>query len=397
MFVKMIEIQNKIDCCGCNACADVCTHNAIAFRIDNEGFWYPKVDESKCVSCGLCDSVCPMLNSELGDNYRREPRVVAAYAKNEEIRLDSTSGGLHSTIASKFYAKGGYVGGAIFNDDHSVKHFISDKVEDLERIRSSKYLQSNMTGLYREVRLLLREGKEVFFCGTPCQIQALHNFLRKKYSNLITCDFVCLGVNSPKVFLSYMNMLERRFNSKATKIKFKNKDRGWHNFSLRVDFADGQAYCEDKSHDYYFVGYCKDHLFVRPSCYNCQFRKFPHHSDITLADFWGIEKLDQSMDQDKGTSLLFINTLQGDAVFSTVKDDVRWKEFTIGDVQRVYPGMFKNTPVPDKKRRCVFFEDLNSLPFDKVAKKNFSLSSVEDGFILWLKSFYAKMTNLIKK
>ena len=166
------------------------------------------------------------------------------------------------------------------------------------QIRSSKYLQSNAEGIYRHIQSLLKQDKLVFFCGTPCQIKALHLFLRKDYENLITCDFVCRGVNSPKVFLSYMKMLEKEFKSTATNIKFKAKDEGWHNFSMRVKFANGKEYCKNRWQDLFFIGYLQNGVFTRPSCFACRFKGFPRTSDITLADFWGIENIDPSMDQD---------------------------------------------------------------------------------------------------
>ncbi len=391
----MIYIKNKVDCCGCNACGDVCVHHAITFRTDVEGFWYPEVDKEKCVECGLCEQVCPMLNSMTFSGCNKEPQVIAAYTKDEDIRLDSTSGGLHSMMAKEWYAEEGYVGGAIFQHDHTVRHFISNNEEDLERIRSSKYLQSDMSGLYKEVRSLLKDGKQVFFCATPCQIQALRNFLRKDYSNLVTADFVCLGVNSPKVFLAYIDMLERKYKSKAVWIKFKNKRWGWHNFSIRVDFANGITYCKDKSHDSYFIGYL-GHLFTRPSCYACPFRKFPHYSDITMADFWGIEILEPTMDQDKGTSLLFINTEKGQRMFDKVKESVVWKYFTMDDVKRVYPVLFRHTPMKLGLREA-FFSELGKHPFEYVANKYFTMPTWKRRVRFQIKRIAKKIIHLISK
>lgn len=386
----MIQITDKAKCCGCNACGDICAHHAITFQTDIEGFWYPVVDKEKCVDCGLCEKVCPMLSQTSSAVYNEVPQVIAAYTKDEAIRMDSTSGGLHSTMAKEWYTEGGYVGGAVFQQDHTVRHLISNNEGDLDRIRSSKYLQSDMSGLYKEVCGLLKKGEKVFFCATPCQIQALHNFLRKDYPNLLTADFVCLGVNSPKVFLAYMDMLERKYKSKAVRIKFKNKRWGWHNFSIRVDFANGKTYCKDKSHDPYFVGYCTNHLFTRPSCYVCPFRKFPHHSDITLADFWGIEKLEPSMDQDKGTSLLFINTDKGKRMFNKVRESVIWKQFTMDDVKHVYPNMFEHTPM-EHGSRGAFFSELGKRPFEYVANKYFSMPTWKRRLMSYVKRIAKKI------
>ena len=368
----MIDISNKEDCCGCNACGDICAHSAISFKTDHEGFWYPEVDKDKCVDCGLCEKVCPVIQPAQNVIRYEVPIVYAAYAKDEEIRLDSTSGGLHSMFAQLFYANNGFVGGAIYQDNHLVKHIVSSDPAKLKEIRSSKYLQSNMEGQYKEVKRLLIEGKDVLYCGCPCQIQALHKFLRKDFENLTTCDFICRGVNSPKVFLKYMEMLEKEYGAKATKIKFKNKKWGWHNFSLRVNFANGKEYCKDRWHDLFFIGYLLAGNFTRPSCYNCHFKGFPQKADITLADFWGIENLDIKMDQDKGTSLVMINSEKGKRLFYAIKDKIIFKEFTLEEAKKGNPALSSSLESA-KPNRKQFFEDLDKYSFDKVAKRHFPL------------------------
>ncbi len=368
----MISINNKVDCCGCNACGDICAKHAISFEIDNEGFWYPKVDQNLCVDCGLCDKVCPVQNKASHVERYNEPQVFAAYSKDEAIRLDSTSGGIHSMLAIKMYEKNAYVGGAVYNPDHTVSQIVDNNPERLPEIRSSKYLQSNAEGVYKEIRSLLIKGKNVFFCGCPCQIHALYNFLGKEYDNLVTCDFICRGVNSPKVFLRYMEMLERQYGSKATKIKFKNKKWGWHNFSLRVNFENGQEYCKDRWHDLFFIGYLQSGNFARPSCYKCSFKGFPQKADITLADFWGIEKIDSSMDQDKGTSLVMVNSDKGQHLFDAIKEKIVWRQFTMDDAREGNPAMVGSLKSV-KPNRTEFFYDLDILPFEEVAKNYFPL------------------------
>ena len=373
----MIQINDKKDCCGCNACGDVCPKQAIRFVIDDEGFWYPEVDMQKCIDCGLCEKVCPQLGH--ADHVVRydEPRVFAAYNKDEAVRIDSTSGGIHSVLAGQMYSKNAYVGGAVYNEDHTCSQIIDNNPERLSEIRSSKYLQSNSEGVYKQIKEKLRNGDEVFFCACPCQIQALYKFLgNKEYENLTTCDFICRGVNSPKVFLKYMEMLERQFGSKATKIKFKAKEWGWHNFSMRVNFANGQEYCKDRWHDLFFIGYLQAGNFTRPSCYDCKFKGFPQKADITLADFWGIEKIDATMDQDKGTSMVMVNSPKGQALFDSIKDSIEWKQFTMDDARMGNPAMEQSlsSAAPN---RVAFFHDLDRMPFEKVAKKYFPVPSTK--------------------
>lgn len=368
----MIDIQNKVDCCGCNACGDICGKHAISFETDNEGFWYPIVDKDLCVDCGLCDKVCPIQNKAKHVGRYSEPIVFAAYTKDEAIRLDSTSGGIHSMLATKMYEKNAYVGGAVYNPDHTVSQIVDDNPKRLPEIRSSKYLQSNAEGVYKEIRSLLIKGKNVFFCGCPCQIHALYNFLGKEYENLVTCDFICRGVNSPKVFLKYMDMLERHYGAKATAIKFKNKKWGWHNFSMRVNFENGKEYCKDRWHDLFFIGYLQAGNFTRPSCYECHFKGFPQKADITLADFWGIEKVDSLMDQDRGTSLVMVNSDKGMDLFNSIKENIEWRQFTMEDARAGNPAM-DGSLSSAKPNRDAFFNDLNKMQFDRVAQKYFPL------------------------
>lgn len=369
-FEIMIEIKNKIDCTGCNACGDVCPKDCITFKCDSEGFWYPHVDTTRCIECNLCVKVCPVINPDTKIRRYVKPIVFAAYSKDEEIRLDSTSGGIFSILANKIYDNNGYVGGAVYNEDHTVSHIISSDRSDLQRIRSSKYLQSSLSGQFTQVKQLLDKRHAVIYCGAPCQIQGLYKFLKKDYPNLFTCDFICRGVNSPKVFLKYMDMLERKFGAKATYIKFKNKRWGWHNFSMKVNFENGNEYCQDRYHDLFFVGYLQSGCFARPACYECKFKGFPQKADITLADFWGIEKLDKSMDQDRGTSLVMINSDKGKELFNSVKNRIEYKEFSIEEAGLDNPAMVDSLSVKYGDRDS-FFSDLNVLPFEDVAKKHF--------------------------
>lgn len=370
----MINIENKTDCCGCQACGDICPHHAISFKTDNEGFWYPEIDKDVCVDCGLCDRVCPMLTSTENICRYEDANVYAAYSKDENIRVDSTSGGLYSMLAMEILNNRGRIGGAIYNDDHTVSQIVTSEENMLKEIRSSKYLQSSSVGVYKEIQRLIREGENILYCGCPCQIHALYNYLGNDYENLTTCDFVCRGVNSPKVFLKYMEMLESQYKAKATHIKFKAKKWGWHNFSMRVNFANGKEYCKDRWHDLFFIGYLQSGNFARPSCYECPFKGFPQKADITLADFWGIEKIDPTMDQDMGTSLVMINSAKGTTLFDKIKDDIVWRRFSMNEARQGNPAIDTSLS-SDSSNRVQFFKDVDKLPFDKLANKYFPVPS----------------------
>lgn len=391
----MIDIQDKVECMGCNACGDICPKECISFPTDNEGFWYPKVDLNKCIDCHLCEKVCPIIKP--ADFVKRfdVPRVFAAYTKDDDIRTDSTSGGIHSTLAKAMYKRHAFIGGAVYNEDHTCSHILSNDPTMLPQIRSSKYLQSSLEGQYKEIKDKLKAGEQVLYCGAPCQIQALYKFLRKEYDNLTTVDFICRGVNSPKVFKAYVNMLEKQYGSKATEIKAKNKKWGWHNFSLRVNFENGEEYCKDRWHDPFFVGYLQYGNFTRPSCYDCRFKGFPQKADITLADFWGIENLDKSMDQDRGTSLVMVNSSKGMALFDEIKPDIVWKEFTLDDAKAGNPALTSSLEAtrPDRDE---FFDALDKMPFDKVADRYFPMPTLKRKLKKKVKKILRPIKKLIK-
>lgn len=370
----MIKITDKKDCCGCNACYVVCPKKCISIPVDNEGFWYPEVNEAECVDCKLCEAVCPILNKsqEVVERYHR-PIVYAAYHKDEAIRLDSTSGGAFSAFATHVFNSGGYVGGAIYEETHLVSHIVTNDGGKLPELRSSKYLQSDATAIYRNVKQKLKQGEKVLVCGTPCQISALYHYLGHDDENLITCDFICRGVNSPKVFLKYLNMLERQYKAKAIHIKFKNKTFGWHRFSMKVDFSNGKSYCKDRYHDAFFVGYLQVGNFARPSCYSCQFKGSSKMADITLADFWGIEKIDCSMDQDKGTSLVMLNSHKGETFFNEVSSVLTFKRFSYEQAGIANASLYQSLTT-NRGDRKAFFSALDKYPFEKISKRFFPLS-----------------------
>lgn len=365
----MIHVTDKAVCCGCNACGDICTHEAIRFVTDREGFWYPEVDVAKCVDCGLCERVCPIIHIEdLRKNDLAEPKCYAAEHKNLEVVFDSTSGGLFSALAEVMYRGGGYVGGAVFNDDFSVRQFISNDRHDLPRIRSSKYLQSHFDGFYRQVKDLLRKGEHVLVCGSPCQMAALRAFLGKDYDNLIIADYICRGINSPKVWRKYLDSFEERYGSKVVYCKAKSKEYGWRNLTQKVILADGRHMYETSQQSAFTKGYLRTNAYCRPSCYACHFKGYPRMADITLADFWGIERIDSSMEKNLGTSLVMINSQKGMAYFEKVKARIHYVEVPFHEAEKGNPAL--NLPLAAPKvDREAFFADLDRMTFTQLAEK----------------------------
>lgn len=372
----MIQINDKSKCCGCNACGDVCPKDAICFKTDIEGFWYPEVEKDKCVECGLCEKVCPELHiNELKKNDYDKPVTIAAINKNMRVRWDSTSGGAFSALADTMYEEGGYVSGAIYNEDFSVRNYISNNPDDLQKLRSSKYLQSNAEGIYSQIRDLLRAGEKVLACGTPCQMAALRSFLHKDYENLIIVDFICRGVNSPKVYRKYLDSLERQYGGKVVYVKAKNKELGWRNLTRKVVFDNGKVYYGVRMDDDFRRGY-HTNVFCRPSCYHCQYKGFPRMADITIADYWGIEKVDKNLDNNIGTSMILLNSRKGIEYFEKVKDKLEWEETKFESILPGNIALLKSIE-PAKIDRKLFFEDLDRGTFDDVVRKYFPKNNTE--------------------
>lgn len=369
----MIQISSKEQCCGCKACGDICPKQAISFVTDIEGFWYPKVDESKCINCGLCEKVCPILNiDQLKKNdYEKPARTIAAVNRNMRVRWNSTSGGAYTALAEEMLEQGGYISGAVYNKDFSVKSIVTNNPDDLERLRSSKYLQSNTADLHKSIRQLLQNGEKVLACGTPCQMAALRSFLRKDYDNLIIVDIICRGVNSPKVYRAYLDSLEKKYNSKVVYVKAKNKELGWRNLTRKVTFENGQSYYGVFMDDDFRRGY-HTNVYCRPSCYSCQFKGFPRMADITIADYWGIEKVDKNLDMNIGTSMMLLNSNKGIAYFEKIKDKLEYRETPFESI--LEGNIALRVPIePAKIDRRSFFEDLDSHDFDYVTQKYFPL------------------------
>lgn len=359
-----------VDCCGCNACGDVCAHQAITFQTDHEGFWYPEVDKDKCTDCHLCEKVCPIINvKNLKKNDLPESICYAAEHKNLEVVFDSTSGGLFSALADMMYKSGGYVGGAVFNEDFkSVRQYISNDKKDLPRLRSSKYLQSSLQGFYCQVRDLVRAGENILVCGSPCQMAALRSFLRKDYDNLIIVDYICRGINSPKVWGKYIDSFEERYGHKVVYAKAKSKEYGWRNLTQKVILDNGKHYYETRTQSNFTKGYLQTGVYCRPSCYDCKFKGYPRIADITLADFWGIENVNRSLEKNLGTSLVMINSKKGEVFFEQVKKRINYVQVPFNSIEEGNRSLNLSVD-PPKVNREEFFADLDRMSFLQIAAK----------------------------
>lgn len=374
------------DCTGCSACANICPKNAITMVSDECGFKYPKIDNNKCINCGMCKKICPIINS-INNDKKTIPYVYAGWSKDDTTRYTSTTGGMFTELTKPIIENGGYVVGASYNEENMVEHKMVNSLDGLNELKQSKYLQSDMISVYKETKEKLEAGKLVSFCGAPCQIAGLYNFLRKKYDNLLTIEFICRGMNSPKAYKSWLKEIENIENKKVKRVWFKYKENGWKKSPkcTRVDFNDNTYKVYNDKDNLYMRGYLEHNLYIRPSCGNCHFNGLPRQADITLADFWGInEELDAD---DKGTSLILINSDIGMKYFSAVEDKIFYKEKKLEDI---YKGnICFNNSVKINKDSYKFLTELNENNFSSLIKKYDKVSI--------LKKIILKFRRVLKK
>lgn len=343
----MINITDKHNCCGCNACGDICPKLAISFKYDNEGFWYPEVDMQKCIDCGLCEKTCPCLNVK---DAKLPINVYAAVNPNDETRKESSSGGVFWMLVEKTIRDGGVVFGAAFDKEWMICHSSAETLVEAEKFRGSKYVQSRVNGCYKKAQEALKQGRKVLFSGTACQIAALKAYLRNDCDNLLTVDVVCHGVPSPGIWNEYIKTLSK---SKAlTKIVFRDKRTGWRNYDFSVQFSDSTELKESHNKNLYMQGFLHD-LYLRPSCHSCQFKAGKCGSDLTLGDFWGIEKVVPEMNDDCGVSIVLINTLKGKDEINALP--ISYKEVRLEDAIKGNPCI--SMTAPENKWRSEFMAE----------------------------------------
>lgn len=365
----MIKIENKENCCGCWACANICPKDAITMVEDEKGFKYPKIDKEKCINCGLCEKVCPIINNK---SVKREVKAYACFNKNLETRMNSSSGGIFSLIANYILDLNGIVFGAQFDKEFNVVHSYIDNKKDLYKFQCSKYVQSEIGDTYRKAKELLDNDKYVLFTGTPCQIEGLYKFLRKDYDKLYTQDFICHGVPSPRVWRKYLKETNNKYSAQPKKISFRSKDNSWQDFELKIQYKNN-VYRNTQGKDTYLRAFLND-ICLRDSCYKCNFKKKNRVSDITLADFWGIDNIDKSMNDDKGTSLVVVNSDKGKELFEKLKDNMEYKEVNLDDAIKYNMNMI--TSVKMNKNREKFFNELDETDLDSLVKKYIKKRSI---------------------
>ena len=372
-------ICDKEICTGCGACAQRCPLQCVEMVVDEEGFKRPLIDSSRCSSCGLCKKICPAANKFKDSG--KEPKAFAAINSDEKIRLSSSSGGVFTALAESIINDGGVVVGAALDDNNRVVHKLCRSKDELGLLRGSKYVQSDGGDTFIQTKDLLESGIPVLYTGTPCQIDGLYAFLGKEYSNLYTQDIICHGVPSPMIWQKYLLENEKKADSKAVGVSFRDKRSGWQKYSLNIKFENGGEHVKTVTQDAYMRGFIS-HLYLRPSCSICSSKQIHRRSDITLADFWGIEE-EHIFNDNKGSSAVMVHTKKGEELLSKASKSLKLVE---SDFEKVIANNRSyNLSSKSSRFRCEFF---------KTVSKNSVCSSVDkyygNGFVSKLRGAISK-------
>ncbi len=354
-------------CCGCTACLEACPAGAISMKRDREGFLYPVIREDSCIRCGLCERVCAFKADQRekhtsckADRFE-EPLVYAVRHRDLDVRMASRSGGIFTALTDEWLAAGGVIYGCVLDEHFQAYHMRTESAADRDRMRGSKYIQSDLGDIFRNVREDLKSGREVLFSGTSCQVAGLRRFLNGNPENLFCVDIVCHGVPSPAAWKKYLQWQEEKRGLKAVSVDFRNKrDFGWKDHVESIYFSDGS-----RTDSTVFKNLFYGHWILRPSCFSCPYKDVMHPGDITIADYWGIDKAAPGFSDNKGVSLVLVNTPEGDVMFRKVSDALDFRETDLA--LSMQPPL--QAPFPEPADRYRFWNEFYSKPFGYLARK----------------------------
>ncbi len=353
----MVDIKDKKNCCGCWVCADICPKQCISMTEDEEGFRYPVVDKDVCINCHACENVCPVIHAE-PDKPNDKQRAFLLQHKNKQVLHDSASGGAFTAIASYVIRKGGVVFGAAYTDNFVVCHQYVESIEDLWKFRNSKYVQSEMRDAYAQAKTFLKQGRMVCFSGVPCQLEGLLRYLRKPYDNLFTVDVLCHSITSPKVFRMYVDWQKQKYGNDISNIMFRDKTPFGYKYSqMSVYRHEKQVYKEGVDTDVYLRSFFTD-VNVRPSCYDCKFKKQHHLTDFSIWDCFDVYKFSKAFDNDKGVTRLLANTDKAMTIINEMKTDATIMEIPVNAAVEGVHEMFHSVKM--SRRRHVFFNAVSA-------------------------------------
>jgi coenzyme F420-reducing hydrogenase beta subunit len=362
MVNRMINL-NSTKCTGCTACEQICPQHCIEMIEDSKGFLYPEINFENCNECKLCEKICPEINQK-EKNRNRSFKNYAVKHISENVRFSSSSGGFFTALYESIINTGGIVYGVRFDKKMKVVHSKADCVDDCILFRGSKYVQSDKGQTFGNVKKDLKKGLLVLFTGTPCEVSGLNSFLQKKYENLITCDIICHGVPSPGVWQDYLSYVKSNSKSNLVSFAFRNKELGWRNPAIKTKYFDNS--CEilpvaENLFGYYF----QRDLVFRPCCHECRYANLSRSSDITMGDFWLINKVDSNFDDDKGISQVLINTEKGSSVFQTLFESIIFEEKNVEEGLQI--NLRRPTPICAESE--LFWNKYVNEGFDSVVKR----------------------------
>lgn len=392
----MIKIDNKLDCCGCSACYNKCPKNCITMESDEEGFLYPKINETLCVNCGLCEQVCPLINPPKVNEGERKSVVVRI--KNKDTLQSSTSGGFFTAVAKYVLACGGVVCAATYSDQWVVFHdFIENYDEEiLKNYRGSKYVQSELNDCFDRIRKFCESGRLVCFIGTTCQVSGLKKFLGDN-ENLIAVDLVCHGTPSPKLFQKYVEYQKTKYNSDIVNISFRNKTYGYHSGTMKIEFSNGKIYYGSARVDYMLKSFFKE-IASRPICYSCPFKTLERSSDFTIYDCWHISELvETKKDDDCGYTNVILQSVKAEKILNELRDYLEIYEVRTDLAVKLDGKMVLNSAKPHE-RRNEFYKELDAHDLDEHINMFIPVSKI-DRMIEKSKKFLYKtrLMNFFKK
>lgn len=358
-----MKLVKKNKCSGCSACYNVCPKKAIFMIEDCEGFKYPTINDNLCIDCGLCNRVCPAMNKPKAEEVTT---CYVAYNNNLDARLTSSSGGIFDLLAKKFMLYNDYVAGACFDDKLVLNHELTNDINNINKLKGSKYIQSNINLLYQEIKEKLKINK-VLFVGTPCQVAGLKSFLGIGDKNLYTVGIFCHGVPSNKVFYKYIHDLEYKNKKKVNNYHFRNKNFGWKNYCIIAKFDSKDYIINHKKDD--FMKFFLQNIILRPSCYQCEFKLKNQNADLLIGDFWGIDNYYPYLDDDKGTSAILVNTTKGEELISLINSEATLIECDLGKIIKGNSAL-EESAMLDEVKRNNFFNDLDNKSISYLLRKH---------------------------
>jgi len=358
--------KTEEECCGCGACASICPCNAVVLKSDKEGFFYPHISEDKCVGCNLCIKVCAFKQKDRNDSESTIKQQYAIKYKRQDLRKNSQAGGSFAALAVSLFEryKNVAVYGAAFYEVYKVAHTRIKSADDLEKLQGSKYIQSELQGVYFSVEEDLNNGYTVMFAGTPCQVHAVKKYLDVKkinQTNLYLMDFICEGVGSPYTWYEYMKLIERRYKGKIKKVIFRDKRLGWINHYETIQLENKKYTIASRRWTNLFY----DKLFFRKSCHNCKYTSLNRESDITVSWFGNVKKYYPDFYDSDGVSGIMVNSVKGENWMNWTKLDMEYIPVTMQDLMQKQLAH----PIEVSPQREAFWKDFDKMGVWKTMKK----------------------------